>query len=64
MAKRLLLKILVEVLGNYVEGLTMENLKLGVFSGRIEFYNLKLKDYLYSLNNEIIDYNKLKIGDV
>jgi vacuolar protein sorting-associated protein 13A/C len=44
MAKSLLLSVLVDVLGKYVEGLTSENLKLGVFSGKIEFHNLKLKD--------------------
>jgi vacuolar protein sorting-associated protein 13A/C len=44
MAKSLLLNILVDVLGKYVEGLTAENLKLGVWSGKIEFYNLKLRD--------------------
>lgn len=44
MAKSLLLNILVDVLGNYVEGLSKENLKLGVWSGKIELFNLKLKD--------------------
>jgi vacuolar protein sorting-associated protein 13A/C len=44
MAKSLLLSVLVDVLGKYVEGLTNENLKLGVFSGKIEFHNLNLKD--------------------
>eukprot|EP01040_Poterioochromonas_malhamensis_P023396 gene23396-28687_t len=44
MAKSLLLNVLVDVLGQYVEGLTKENLKLGVWSGKIEFFNLKLKD--------------------
>lgn len=44
MAKSMLLNVLVDVLGQYVEGLTKENLKLGVFSGKIEFLNLKLKD--------------------
>lgn len=44
MAKSLLLNVLVDVLGNYVEGLTRENLKLGVWSGKIELSNLLLKD--------------------
>eukprot|EP01031_Cornospumella_fuschlensis_P041470 gene41470-50607_t len=44
MAKSLLLNVLVDVLGNYVEGLTRENLKLGVWSGKIEFSNLLLKE--------------------
>jgi hypothetical protein len=44
MAKRLLLSVLVDVLGNYVEGLTVENLKLGVWSGKIELNNMKLKE--------------------
>lgn len=44
MAKSLLLNVLADVLGNYVEGLTRENLKLGVWSGKIEFSNLLLKE--------------------
>jgi hypothetical protein len=44
MAKSLLLNVLADVLGQYVEGLTKENLKLGVWTGKIEFFNLKLKD--------------------
>lgn len=43
MAKSLLLTVLVDVLGNYVEGLTRENLKLGVWSGNVELSNLQLK---------------------
>lgn len=43
MAKHLLLNVLVDVLGKYVEGLSAENLKVGVWSGKIELYNLKLK---------------------
>eukprot|EP01035_Chromulina_nebulosa_P019459 gene19459-25341_t len=43
MAKRLLLGLLVDVLGSYVEGLTEENLKVGVWSGKLQFTNLKLK---------------------
>ena len=43
MAKSLLLNILVDVLGNYVEGLSRENLKVAVWSGTIDLYNLKLK---------------------
>ena len=43
MAKRLLLNILIEFLDDYVEGLSIENLKLGVLSGKIELYNLQLK---------------------
>ena len=43
MAKNLLVNVLVNVLGNYVEGLSEENLKVGVFSGKIEFNNLQLK---------------------
>jgi vacuolar protein sorting-associated protein 13A/C len=44
MAKSLLLNVLVDTLGNYVEGLSKENLKLGVWSGKIELFNLKLKN--------------------
>lgn len=43
MAKHLLLNILVDLLGTYVEGLSIENLKIGVLSGKIEFSNLQLK---------------------
>ena len=43
MAKRFLLNLLIERLGQYVEGLTEENLRVGVLSGRIELKNLKLK---------------------
>ncbi|KAJ1434358.1 N-terminal region of Chorein, a TM vesicle-mediated sorter-domain-containing protein, partial [Ochromonadaceae sp. CCMP2298] len=43
MAKSLLLNVLVDVLGNYVEGLSKENLKVGVWSGTIELHNLKLR---------------------
>lgn len=43
MAKSLLLNILVDVLGNYVEGLSKENLKVAVWNGTIDLYNLKLK---------------------
>ena len=52
MAKRLLLNILVDVLGDYIEGLTEENLKVGVWSGNIELKNL-------SLNRSIL--NKLNL---
>jgi hypothetical protein len=44
MAKSLLLKVLVDVLGKYVEGLKEENLKVGVWSGKIQMFNLKLKE--------------------
>jgi vacuolar protein sorting-associated protein 13A/C len=44
MAKSLLLKVLVDVLGKYVEGLTEDNLKVGVWSGKIQLFNLKLKE--------------------
>ena len=43
MAKNLLLNVLVDVLGKFVDGLAVENLKVGVFSGKIELQNLKLK---------------------
>ena len=43
MAKKLLLDVLVNVLGNYVEGLSPENLRVGVWSGKVELRNLKLK---------------------
>ena len=42
MAKRLLLNVLVEFLGEYVEGLTEENLKVGVWNGKIGLENLQL----------------------
>eukprot|EP01041_Mallomonas_annulata_P004154 gene4154-8257_t len=43
MAKRLLLNVLVEFLGDYIEGLSEENLKLGIWSGKLELRNLALK---------------------
>ena len=43
MAKRLLAKILEDVLGDFISGFSSENLKLGVFGGKIEFTNLILK---------------------
>ena len=42
MAKRLLLNILITVLGDYVEGLQEDNLKLGVWTGEIVLEDLKL----------------------
>lgn len=44
MAKSLLLNILVDVLGKYIDGLTPENLKLGVWSGKIQLSNLQLRE--------------------
>ena len=43
MAKSLLLWVLVEYLGEYVEGLDSDNLRVGVLSGKLEFKNLKLR---------------------
>ena len=43
MAKRLLLSILEEVLGDFIFGLTKDNLKLGVWGGKLEFHNLIIK---------------------
>jgi vacuolar protein sorting-associated protein 13A/C len=42
MAQKLLLNILVQVLGEFVEGLNEDNLKLGVWSGKIVLKNLLL----------------------
>lgn len=42
MAKELLLNALVNVLGDYVQGITKDNLKVGVWSGKIELKNLQL----------------------
>lgn len=43
MARNLLLGVLEDVLGKYVDGLTKEHLKVGVWSGKIELFELKLK---------------------
>lgn len=43
MAKSLILNILVDILGNYVEDLTNDHLKLAVWSGKIELLDLKIK---------------------
>lgn len=51
MAKSLLLNALVRVLGDYVNGLTEENLKVGVWSGKIVLNSLELNhNILYRLN--------------
>lgn len=51
MAKQLLVSLLVEHLGPYVEGLSEQNLKIGVWSGKVELQNLKVKpDVLNQLN--------------
>jgi vacuolar protein sorting-associated protein 13A/C len=42
MAKRLLLNALLDVFGDYIEGLSQENLKLGVWSGKLSLSNLAL----------------------
>ena len=55
MAKRLLLNVLVSVLGDYVEGLTEENLKLGVWSGEIVLNNLQVnRSILQRLNLPVV----------
>ena len=43
MAKSILLSILSEAVGKYIDGITDENLKLGIWSGEVEFDNLRLK---------------------
>ena len=44
MAKRLLLQLLLDNIGEYVEGLSTENLKMAVWKGEIEFHNLQIKE--------------------
>jgi vacuolar protein sorting-associated protein 13A/C len=44
MAKSFVLGKLESVLGEYVSGLSKENLKLGIFSGKVEFHNLEVKE--------------------
>lgn len=44
MAKSLLLTVLADTLGNYVEGISRENMKFGIWSGKLELKNLRLKD--------------------
>jgi hypothetical protein len=43
MAKALLLNYLVEQLGEYVDNLTKDHLRMGVMDGVLEFHNLHLK---------------------
>ena len=43
MAKRFLLNLIEEFLGDFITGLTKENLKLAVWGGILEFHNLVLK---------------------
>jgi RNase P/RNase MRP subunit POP5 len=51
MAKQVLLNFLIQHLGNFVDGLSKENLRLGIFSGNLELRNLTLKaDVFDSLN--------------
>lgn len=45
MAKELLLNALVSVLGDYIEGITKDNLQVGVWSGKIELKNLQLNHH-------------------
>ena len=43
MAKQALQGILSDLLGKYVDGLSLDNLRVGIFSGNIEIQNLTLK---------------------
>ena len=55
MAKRLLLNVLLSVLGDYVEGLSEENLKLGVWSGEIQLNHLQInRTVLQRLNLPVV----------
>jgi vacuolar protein sorting-associated protein 13A/C len=55
MAKRLLLNVLLSVLGDYIEGLSEDNLKLGVWSGEISLNNLHLnRTILQRLNLPVV----------
>ena len=55
MAKRLLLNVLLSVLGDYIEGLSEDNLKLGVWSGEISLNNLQLnRSILQRLNLPVV----------
>jgi vacuolar protein sorting-associated protein 13A/C len=55
MAKQLLVGILVDHLGQFIEGLSESNVKLGVWSGKVELKNLKLKSgVLDDLNLPIV----------
>lgn len=51
MAKRLLLNVLVQVLGDFIDGLTEENLKVGVWSGEIVLENLQINKALLQKYN-------------
>lgn len=54
MAKHLLLNVLTNVLGDFVDGLSSENLRMGVWSGEIEFHSL-------SLNTKALDFIELPV---
>jgi hypothetical protein len=57
MAKNLLLRVLLDNLGSYVEpeSLSADNLKLGVFSGKVELANLRLRRHaLRSLSGSTV----------
>jgi vacuolar protein sorting-associated protein 13A/C len=43
MAKKLLLNVLSDAIGEYVDGLSRENLKMGIWAGNLEVSGLTLK---------------------
>ena len=43
MAKAILLRVLESYLGRYISGITADNLKMGVWSGKVELQNLELR---------------------
>jgi hypothetical protein len=47
MAKQVLLNFLLQKLGPYVDGLSKENLRVGLFSGNLELKNLSLKAEIF-----------------
>lgn len=51
MAKSLLLNTLFDFLGPYVENMQVENLKIGVWSGKVELHDLRLRTDFFDVLN-------------
>ena len=65
MAKQLLLNSISSLLGGYIDGLTKENLRSSVWTGEVEFRNLKFKkDFIRKLFNNAAYYIDVKESSV
>ena len=66
MAKNLLLAVLLDKLGEYVDAdsLASDNLKLGVFSGKLELANLRLNRHALRTASGIVFMHRSQLGYV